>query len=228
MNGPANSRARPSSRVSSENAHAQPRRRPRPRASASPISSPGAASTARYSMASRGVNTAPMSPAASSVDSSAAPRWPRIRSTMIGSGETIPSGSRKGTAAAAEKTNVEATAALSTPLVRGSGASRAGTDTGMDAAAPLFRRERQQRDVARALDGERQLALVLGAGPEHPPGKHLAALRHERRQQLHVLVVHVVDLVRAELADLAAAEEVALARVLLVAAGPAALGVPSA
>src|SRR6185295_18086373 len=106
-----------------------------------------------------GVNTAPMVPAASSVDSSAAPRWPRIRRTMIGNGETTARRPRNGTASAAEKTNVEATAAPSTPLVRGSGVSRAGTDTGMDAEAPLFRREGQQRDVARALDGERQLAL---------------------------------------------------------------------
>ena len=42
--------------------------------------------------------------------------------------------------------------------------------------------------------------------------QHLAALRDEAAQQLDVLVVDVVDLVRAELADLAAAEQAAALR----------------
>src|SRR3989442_5672824 len=150
-----------------------------------------------------------------------------MRRTTIGNGATAAGRPRKGTAIAAENTSVEATAARSTPLVRGSGLSRAGAETGMTQRL-LVGREGQQRDVARPLDGERELSLVLGTSPEHPPGKDLAAFGDEGRQQLHVLVVHVVDLVRTELADLAAAEEVALARVLLPAAGASALAVPSA
>src|SRR5436309_3269625 len=88
-------------------------------------------------------------------------------------------------------------------------------------SAPLLRREGEKGYVARPLDGQGQLALVLCAGPEHPPGKHLAALGDEGGQELHVLVVDVVDLVRAELADLAPAEEVALALVLPPAAARA-------
>src|SRR5687768_7503641 len=78
---------------------------------------------------------------------------------------------------------------------------------------------------------------MLGAGPEHPAGKDLAPLGDEPGQELHVLVVDVVDLVRAELADLATPEEVTLplvlvARPALAAARPAppagATGAPSA
>ena len=65
-----------------------------------------------------------------------------------------------------------------------------------------------------------QLALVLGAGSEHPPRQDLAPLGHEGAEQLDVLVVDVVDLVRAELADLAPAEEVALAALLAAARRP--------
>src|SRR4029453_16859850 len=41
------------------------------------------------------------------------------------------------------------------------------------------------------------------AGARDPPRQDLSPLRHERSEQLHVLVVDVVDFVRAELADLA-------------------------
>src|SRR6266545_2769128 len=47
------------------------------------------------------------------------------------------------------------------------------------------------------------LALVLGAVPRDPPGADLAAVAHELPQQVHVLVVDVVLLVSAELAELA-------------------------
>src|SRR5689334_9720735 len=56
------------------------------------------------------------------------------------------------------------------------------------------------------------------ARPRDAPRQNLAALRHERPDQLHVLVVDVVDLVRAELADLAAAEQRAALTLRLVAA----------
>ena len=87
-------------------------------------------------------------------------------------------------------------------------------------AATSVRRERKQGDVPRPLDGQGQLALVLGAGAEHPARQDLAPLGDEPREQLHVLVVDVVDLVRAELADLAAPEEIALALVLVAARPP--------
>src|SRR5205085_7005094 len=76
---------------------------------------------------------------------------------------------------------------------------------------------RDERDLARALDRRLQLALVHRAGPGDPPRQNLAALWHERPDQLHVLVVDVVDLVRAELADLPAAEERTALTLFLVA-----------
>src|SRR5947209_20565643 len=66
------------------------------------------------------------------------------------------------------------------------------------------------------------------AGARDAPRENLAALGHERPDQLHVLVVDVVDLVRAELADLATAEQRAplplrlVAGLLVAAAAPAA------
>src|SRR4051812_30655621 len=81
----------------------------------------------------------------------------------------------------------------------------------------LLRHIRNERDLAGALDRRLQLALVLGAGAGNAPRQDLAALRHERPDQLHVLVVDVVDLVRAELADLAPAEQRAALSLFLVA-----------
>src|SRR5215472_11152101 len=80
------------------------------------------------------------------------------------------------------------------------------------------RHVRDERDLARALDRRLELALMHGAGARDPPRQDLPALGDERRDQLHVLVVDVVDLVRAELADLAAAEQRAALTLGLVAA----------
>src|SRR5262245_40572418 len=66
---------------------------------------------------------------------------------------------------------------------------------------------RNQRDLTGALDRGLQLALMHRAGARDAARQNLAALGDERPDELHVLVVDVVDLVRAELADLAAAEE---------------------
>src|SRR6478672_7630262 len=71
----------------------------------------------------------------------------------------------------------------------------------------LLRHIRDERDLPGALDRRLQLALMLGAGAGDAPRQDLAALGHERTDQLDVLVVDVVDLVRAELADLAPAEQ---------------------
>src|SRR5579864_9839641 len=74
--------------------------------------------------------------------------------------------------------------------------------------APLLvRGERDQRQVTRPLDRLLQEALVPGAGTRDPPRQDLGAFGDELLQELDVLEVHVVDLVRAELADLAAAVE---------------------
>src|SRR5581483_2414583 len=67
--------------------------------------------------------------------------------------------------------------------------------------------ERQERQIARPLDGLRQLTLVPGAGAGHPAGQDLAALRGERAQDRDLLEVDVADLLRAEAADLAARGE---------------------
>src|SRR5437763_9678764 len=75
---------------------------------------------------------------------------------------------------------------------------------------------RDQRDLPRALDRGLQLALVHRAGARDPARQDLAALGHERADELHVLVVDVVDLVRAELADLAPAEQRAALPLFLV------------
>src|SRR5262247_4487046 len=55
------------------------------------------------------------------------------------------------------------------------------------------------------------------AGARDAPRQDLAPLRHEGPQELHVLVIDVVDLVRAELADLPPAEHRPALALLLVA-----------
>src|SRR5262245_6941250 len=90
-------------------------------------------------------------------------------------------------------------------------------------AVLLIRHVRDQRDLSRAFDRRLEFSLVHRARARDPPRQDLAALGHERPDQLHVLVVDVVDLVRAELADLAAAEQrapllLALFAALLIAA----------
>src|SRR5207248_3584351 len=73
--------------------------------------------------------------------------------------------------------------------------------------ASLVGHIRDQRNLPGPLDRRLQLALMHGAGAGDAPGQNLPALGNERAEQLHVLVVDIVDLVRAELADLAAAEQ---------------------
>src|SRR5215210_4402160 len=83
-------------------------------------------------------------------------------------------------------------------------------------ALPLIRGVRQQRQLARPHDRDTQPALMLRAGAGNPPRQHLAALGNEAAQQLDVLVVDVVDLVRAELADFPAPEKSAATPLLAV------------
>src|ERR671939_161392 len=63
----------------------------------------------------------------------------------------------------------------------------------------------QQPELARALDRDRELALVAPAGAGDPGRADLALLAHRAAQRAEVLVVHDVDLVAAELAWLAPA-----------------------
>src|SRR5919107_1559610 len=72
--------------------------------------------------------------------------------------------------------------------------------------ADLFRRVRNQCELARAHQRRTQLPLVHRAGTRDAARQNLRPLGHERHQELDVLVVDVVDLVRAELAHLAAPE----------------------
>src|SRR6185503_2810118 len=76
----------------------------------------------------------------------------------------------------------------------------------------LLRDERQQRQVARPLDGVGQHALVARGSTGDPAREDLGVLQDVLLEELDVLVVDVLDAVRAELADLAAAEEHLLTR----------------
>src|SRR5262249_33436691 len=159
-----------------------------------------------------------------SVPSPAATAPERSRTIRRGNGQSRARGRASGMRTKEPNMRADNGAAPRAPPVRGSGLSRtrAVREESVIGPRPAGRGggsappgsvggEGQERDVARPLDGQRQLALVLRAGPEHAPGQDLAPLGHEAGEQLHVLVVDVVDLVRAELADLPAPEEVALA-----------------
>ena len=65
----------------------------------------------------------------------------------------------------------------------------------------LLCREGQQGDVARALDGERHLALMFRAVARNAAGQDLSALRDEAAELARVLIVDVIYLVHAERAD---------------------------
>src|SRR5438552_1898610 len=93
-------------------------------------------------------------------------------------------------------------------------------------ASLLVGHVRHERQLARALDGLLDRALMRGAGAGNPPRLDLAALGDERRQHLDVLVADVVDLLDAELADPPAPEKRApraLVLVVLLGAAAAAL-----
>jgi len=71
------------------------------------------------------------------------------------------------------------------------------------------RREGQQSQNTGTLDSGRQLALVLRTGTGHTRRQDLAALGDELAQQIRVLVVDLQAGVCTELAELAAALELA-------------------
>ena len=76
--------------------------------------------------------------------------------------------------------------------------------------------EGQQRDVASALDGFAEPALVARTDASHATREDFAALLHELRKDVGAFVVDEVHLLDAELADFF------LAKVLALAAGPSA------
>src|SRR5271163_1888374 len=65
------------------------------------------------------------------------------------------------------------------------------------------RRERQQREHARALDRHRKLALMLGAIARGSARHYLAALGDKAAERAHVFVIDLERLVGAEAAYLA-------------------------
>ena len=56
--------------------------------------------------------------------------------------------------------------------------------------------------MARTLDSDRELTLMLCAGAGNSSGKNLSALGDILSQASDVLVIDFVDMIRAELADL--------------------------
>jgi hypothetical protein len=72
-------------------------------------------------------------------------------------------------------------------------------------------RKRQQRNIARALDGNAQPALMPRANARHAAGQNLPALLHELRKNVRAFVVDEVHLLNAELAYFLFAKILALA-----------------
>jgi hypothetical protein len=73
----------------------------------------------------------------------------------------------------------------------------------------VTRCERQQRDIPCLLDRLGQAPLVRGANAREPPRHNLAALSHKPLQQANIAIRDCVNLLRTELANLLAAEELA-------------------
>jgi hypothetical protein len=70
--------------------------------------------------------------------------------------------------------------------------------------------KRQQSDVAGALDGHAEPALVTCADAGHAARKNFAPLLHELGKNVGALVVDQIDFFDAELADFLFAEKLAL------------------
>jgi len=95
--------------------------------------------------------------------------------------------------------------------MRGLGAVRLRNDLARGLRARGAARERQQSDIARALDGYAEPALVARADAGHAARKDFAALLHELRKDVGALVVDEVHFLDAKLADFLFAEILALA-----------------
>jgi len=86
-----------------------------------------------------------------------------------------------------------------------------GIDGARSGAARGAAGKRQQSDVAGALDGHAEPALMTRADPGHAARKNFAALLHELGKNVGALVVDEINLLDTELADFLLAEELALA-----------------
>jgi hypothetical protein len=73
----------------------------------------------------------------------------------------------------------------------------------------VSRCKRKQGDVPGLLDGAGQAALVRRTNTREPARHNLAALSHKPLQQTNIAVRDRVNLLRAELANLLAAEKLA-------------------
>jgi hypothetical protein len=73
------------------------------------------------------------------------------------------------------------------------------------------RRVRQQGDVARPLNGQRQLPLMLGAIARDTPGDDFPAFSDEIPQGSHILIVYLQSAVGTKTADFAPMESTSLA-----------------
>src|SRR5579859_4412626 len=71
--------------------------------------------------------------------------------------------------------------------------------------------KRQQGDIARALDGHAEPALVARANSGHAARQNLAAFLDELREDVRALIVDEVHLLDAELADFLLTEILPLA-----------------
>ncbi len=74
------------------------------------------------------------------------------------------------------------------------------------------RRKGKQSNVPRLLDRQRKPALMPGANARQTARHNLPALRHKALQQPHIAVTDRIDLLRAELANLLAPEELTSSR----------------
>src|SRR5207247_9406678 len=72
--------------------------------------------------------------------------------------------------------------------------------------ARLFGNLSQQRHRARPPNGAGELTLMTCTAPGDPPWSDLPPLRYEVRQPANILVIDELDLVHAELTNLAPAE----------------------
>jgi hypothetical protein len=85
----------------------------------------------------------------------------------------------------------------------------------------LPRRKWQQSNIARALNGRCQAALMRSAYSGQPARDNLAALCHKLPEQAHVFVIDVVNFFHAEFADFFAPEEFASTAAAFATAGAA-------
>src|SRR5882724_5116466 len=86
-----------------------------------------------------------------------------------------------------------------------------GFDSTRSRAAGGAAGERQQCDIAGALDGDTEPALVTRADSCHTARKNLAAFLHELRKNVGALVVDEIHLFDTELANFLFTEKLALA-----------------